>query len=302
MGYDNFLSGVTNKTNKILYSNILSKVEQYNKPLESWTVEDVDRYLSDLSSTSLNTIQKHLLSLRKLYKYISKTNDDISPSKTLWEFIDFDKLRSIILTKEDYIYIRNSLDIVYGGETINLRDKVIFELAWSTLTSEEIRLLKENDIEEISRDLVILHLSNRKVNIDDPVVVKDIRNLKNEMNYYIFWNNGKILKYSYKESSFLIKPIAIRLDKARMDIASLSIIFMQIMKRTSFDISRKSIDFDGVDHILNLKKISLEAIRRSKIIYLLSMDVTLETIKQLLDKNQQSDIVWLRKMAKKIYG
>jgi hypothetical protein len=78
---------------------------------------------------------------------------------------------------------------------------------------------------------------------------------------------------------------------------------MQIMKKLSFDITRKSRDFDGREHDLNIEKINLESIRRSKIIYMLSIkNSTIDIVRQLLDKSQQNDIVWLNKIAKKIYG
>lgn len=308
MNFENFLDKVRNKQDLTLYSHIITQIEKYEKPLGEWNEEDVDRYLTDLHSTSVNSLQRYFLLLSNLHKYHCQNNNipykKLKASSSISNFLDYDKSRSTIITLDDFEFIRKELDFLYDYETVNVRDKLIFELAWETLTSEEIKTLKENSVEEISEDLVILHLPHRKVNINDREIIRDIKTVKHKESTYIsIQQSGRVLRYSYKDSPYLIKPVRIRSDSSRQDIANLGIVFMQIMKKLSFDITRKSRDFDGREHDLNIEKINLESIRRSKIIYMLSIkNSTIDIVRQLLDKSQQNDIAWLNKIAKKIYG
>jgi len=87
-------------------------------------------------------------------------------------------------------------------------------------------------------------------------------------------------------------------------IKSISIVFKQTMKRTTMDIgTKKSKDWDGTEHEIDIESLSLEDVRRSKIIYLLSKEYyTVEMVKQMLDKTQSNDILWMNRLAKIIYG
>ncbi len=300
MKYDEFSSIF----DKATYDSIINSIQDYDTPIWEWTEKEMDKYLHDLESVSLNTIQKYYGYVKQIYRYFNKNGKELKASKRLWEYIDMEKLRKITITHEDYKFIRNELDIYYSGQVINVRDKLMFELAWETLTSEEIKGLKENDVEEISADLIRLHLPTRIVNINDPVVIQDIKVVKHyEREYFVFRKNGSVLNYDYKESPHLIKPIAIRLDRKKFDISNLSIIFIRIMKRLSDNVTRKSRDASGQEYSLELDKIGLEGTRRSKVVYLLSFKgSTIEAVKQILGKSQQSHIVWLNKLSKKIYG
>ncbi len=90
----------------------------------------------------------------------------------------------------------------------------------------------------------------------------------NEYDYYREDKRGKILIYSYVSTDNLIKPVAIRSDNKQDVIKNISITLKSIMLKTSLNVGRKSKDWDGTEHDLEIEHLTIENIRRSRIIYL----------------------------------
>jgi site-specific recombinase XerD len=304
--YDELIEKTTKVRDKLLYKNLLKRIDDYGKKIIDWDSSDLDAFLYSLHSTSLTSLQKQLYFIRQIHKYTcEKKNIEytmLTVNKELFDYIDYKKLRSQIITYDDYKFIRNELDFLYDGEYRNVRDKVIFELAWEGLTASEIKNLKYNDIEFVENKIK-LNLKNKTLWIHDPVVVQDIKKCMNEYDYYREDKRGKILIYSYVSTDNLIKPVAIRSDNKQDVIKNISITLKSIMLKTSLNVGRKSKDWDGTEHDLEIEHLTIENIRRSRIIYLISQKhLTIEMISKFFGKKTYLDFYWLKKVSERIYG
>jgi hypothetical protein len=84
---------------------------------------------------------------------------------------------------------------------------------------------------------------------------------------------------------------------------SITMMFNKIADKLSFDVGRKSKDWDGKEHNLDIEALSLQNIRRSKIIYLLQFKhLNPQGVQEILDKNQFVDLAWLTQISRQIYG
>jgi len=302
--YDELLAEFAN--NEHMYLHFKKLILDIDKDITEWNKSDVNNFLFGLRSTSQNSLNRYLRSLRYIHEYSCKKKNipytPLKPSFTIKTYIDYPKLRSQIITYEDYIFIRNELDFYLDGELRNVRDKVIFELAWEGLSATEIKHLKETDIEFID-DKIKIQLQKRVIWITDPIVVLDIKRCLNEIQYYQINSTGVIKKYNYKPTKYLIKPIEIRSDMFYKQTAEVTMIFGKIVKKLSLDIGRKSKDWDGTEHDLDIEALTIKNIRRSKMIYLLQFKyITAKGIQEIFGKRQWKDISWLTEISRKVYG
>lgn len=298
--YNDFLKD-KNKKDVALYRTIIYLINKSNKNIKQWDEKDLENLLINLDSPSVTSLYKYYLYFKNLYKHYTSKNIEVP--KAMAEYINYEKLREEIITYNDYKNILNDLEPMYLGEIVNKRDKVLFELAWLGLTSKEIQFLKEDDVEVINNNKVIIHLEDREMIVNDEELIKDLKDVKNERLYYRFDSEIRVLKYSYKDSPYLIKPISIRNDRATTNIYNLAIIFRQIAKRLSLDCNYVSKNHDNTVRKINIEALNLENIRRSKIIwYIGNTDYSLEEIKDIFGKKKIDDLRWLEKIAYEIYG
>ena len=145
---------------------IVSKEEEIGITVIKWDTENVEDFLKDLKSISPGFVNRSFTFLRNFVSFIgSKEKIEVPEYKLefgkLYDFIDYNKLLSTIITYKQYRHIRDQF-------RLNLRDKVIFELAWNLLTKEEIKYLKNEDIKfskskETGLEIVLLKISDTKV-------------------------------------------------------------------------------------------------------------------------------------------
>lgn len=305
--YEELLNTFKRKEETWVCEALIKKIEEHDKPLAEWTTTDFDYFFKSLGLISRNSVLKYLDIVRKIYKYVcEKENvkcEGMHLSEPAIKYIDYKKLRSTIITREDYKFIRDELDFLYDGKLRNVRDKVIFELAWETLSARDIRNLKVNDITKHGEKIKI-QLKNRVIWIDDPIVIKDIELCKNEYEHYDIDKRGYCRVYNYKISDYLIKPVDTRTG-ANEDgrVINMSIIWKTIAKHLSVDIGYKSRDYDGTEHVLDLEYLTIEGVKRSRILELLHQKhITPQIIQSILGKSQYIDIKWLQEISNRIYG
>ncbi|WP_353894497.1 hypothetical protein PRVXH_001305 [Proteinivorax hydrogeniformans] len=61
----------------------------------------------------------------------------------MYDLIDEKKLNESILSLDQYKHIKHQLTVFNNGTKGNIRDKLVFELAWQGLSNDEIKLIKE---------------------------------------------------------------------------------------------------------------------------------------------------------------
>lgn len=306
--YNKFLENEKSESKRATYREMVEKIKKINPSIEEWTEKEVDEFLYSYEATSVNSLQKYYQFLNHIYQFCCKEkgcnpSNHFKASKILKEYLSYERLRETIITPDDFNFLRNEILLRYGDEDVNYRDKLIFELAWLTLTSKDILNLKEKDIEVFDNKAKI-NLSDRIVWVDDPVIMEDIKKTINERIYYNFKSDGRLFKYSYRFTPYLIKPINTRPDYTNEKIGNLPVVFKSIMKRLSVNaIKRFSKDADGTEHALDVSKFSIATVRRSGIIALMSGDVlSVNQVSKILGKKQQADMAWMKPIARRIYG
>jgi hypothetical protein len=283
---------------------ILKTEEKINKNIKKWNESDIETYLSGFKCISPPSMHLKLNTLRNFADYISTKTKRAKVCYDVEKFSaiknsKFEDLLPVTLSYEQYKIIKEQLIAEEMGKTFNTRDKLMFELAWYGLSHTEIQMLKENDVKFFEGEYgeyVVLKLQNREIEIQENEVIKDIKNTMIE-DIYISHTQGGTKRYKYKDTEYLLKPISVGAGKSSEYIAQPSLALQNVFKNIS-----KPIICDGID----VEKLTLEHIRRSKIIYLLSMKdtkgYTVAKIKKIMNIHSTSNIYWLRHVVKLKYG
>jgi hypothetical protein len=99
----------------------------------------------------------------------------------------------------------------------------------------------------------------------------------------------------YKDSDYLLKPIQVGKSKSKKEnyITNPSLTLQSVFNNDINWVTCKDVD---------IERLSLEDIRRSKIIYLLAdKNFTMEKIAKLFGLQSESNLYWLQRVANKKY-
>ena len=293
-----FLENNITEREQQLYSSIVDKLEQVNRPITKWDNYDLDRFVDGLHSTSANTITKKFQYIKNIYKFIcEKENKEV---KNLYlisapkKYIDKEKFHESILTEQQYSHLRKLLTVTdINGKEYNYRDKVLVELAWEGLTSDEIKNLKINDIDfEDRKEGKIAHikLEDREVMIVDIETVDDIIRTIQQNEYYVFPSNKRKAQYmKMRETEYLIRAVGTNVGK-KDTVANPSNLLRNVLIKDELTDSILGVD---------LGRIGLEDIRRSRAINMLQNGVSNEEVGEFMGKKTICDIYWLEEIALK---
>jgi hypothetical protein len=289
-----------------IIKDIIEIEEETKVKLLDWEDTEVIKFLKRAGAVSPQSLNKRMVVLRKFADFICKKEkiakrEYIMEDGMFMKLIDREQLNSVTLNYEQYMDIKKQLDMTDGGEKINIRDKVIFELAWASLTNDEIRSIKEENIEFVQSDngwdVAILNLEGKTIRIEDPEVVNDIKLCLKELYCVRVAKDGRTKKTYYKDSEYLIKPINVGAgaasSKTYLDNPHLAL--QRVLR--SGDIVCKGID---------VEKLTLADIRRSRLIYLLSPEneefFNYATIAGLYNLKRVEALKWYKEIAKEKYG
>lgn len=298
-----------NEENKLTVSDIdriIEKEEVFGVECIDWDKNGMylELYLKSFHSISSNALSKAMANLREFTRFIcDKEGITEYPDFKLQvgridKLIDNDKLMSIIINWEEYKRIIDQLE-----SKGDIRSKVIVELAWLLLTTDEIQNLKKSDVEFSTSDetglpIVILHLGDKRVTVEDPEVVKDIDKCLRTIFYYIKAEDGKDKTMEFKDVEYLIRPVKAGKHKQGEEdnISNPSNALQKALKT-------QKITCPGID-ILSM---NIENIRRSKIIFLLAPEnadyLDKDIIMQMLGSgNVESQLSKYAKNALMKYG
>jgi len=293
-----------NNKGKII-KNIIETEEESKVELLKWEDTEVATFLKKAGSPSPQTLNKHMVVLRKFADFICKKTKRpkrkyVMEDGVFMQLINKKQLMSVTINYDQYMIIKNQLAITsLDNSEINLRDKVIFELAWEGLTSEEIKLIKEDDIEFIQSDdgdeIVIIDTDGGKiVRIEDPEVSNDIKLCLKEKFNTITDINSISKTMPYKDSEYLIKPIKVGRPSSKTYLDNPHLALHHVLKSGGF--ACPGIDVD---------KLTLSDIRRSRLIYLLAPEneefFNFETVASLYNLKRSESLRWFKEIAKEKY-
>ncbi|MBU3186595.1 hypothetical protein [Clostridium estertheticum] len=284
--------------------NIVDTEKEEKMDLLNWGDKEIAVYLKRSDAISPKTLAKHMSVLRKFANFICK-KEKIEPREYLMEdgvymqLIDRKHLDAVTIDYDQYMDIKNQLDMTEDGEKVNLRDKVIFELAWVGLTNEEIKFIKNENINfEMSEndwEIIILSLENKTIRIEDQEVVQDIKLCMKETYCVRTAKDGRTKKTFYKDSEYLIKPINVGRFSTKTYMNNPHLALQRVLQNGDFVCP-------GID----VENLTLSDIRRSKLIYLLApMNedfFSVETIAGLYNLKGPSALFWFKKVAIDKYG
>ncbi|MBZ9622898.1 hypothetical protein G9F71_008530 [Clostridium sp. FP2] len=282
----------------IIETEIETKIE-----LLDWEDAEIATFLKKAGSVSPQGLNKSMVILRKFADFICKKKklairEYIMEDGVLLSLIDKEQLLTTTINYDQYLTIRSQLDMTEGGMKVNLRDKVIFELAWEGLLNDEIRAIKEGNIEFVQSEngweIAIINLENKVFRIEDPSVAEDIKLCLKELSCIRTTKDGRTKKTLYKDSEYLIKPVNVGRvsDKTYLNNPHLA---LQRALRAS-DILCKGI---------NVKDLTLADIRRSRLIYLLAPEneefFNFETVAAIYNLKRPEALRWYKKIAEEKY-
>lgn len=300
---DEFAKG--NKDLKYIAEAIIRFEKQLNKEIYDWREDDILSYLKHFKSISPVSLNMYLVSLRNFSDYICKKENMVGRvfelnENNIIDCIDVDALLSVTISYDQYNHIKEQLTLINDE---NVRDKLLFELAWVGLSNEEIKLIKETDItfqkSDLGWDVAIIKINDTKtVTIEDPEVVEDIKKVLKETTYIVETHDGRIKKVSYRDSEYLLKPINVGRGKKETYINNPGITLRNLFQQDKP--KANIITCPGID----IFKLSIEDIKRSKMIYLLSNEEYFdnELIQVIFDLKNDSNLYWLKKIAKLKYA
>jgi len=291
------------KTNFIL-DNIQSAQEIIGKTFLEWDQkEDIALYLSLFGASSPRSLYFYFAVLKRFAEFVSEEIGQLPPKYKMpnlqdENILNYNNLAKKTLTYQQYIHIKNQLTILKNGVEANIRDKVIFELAWAGLTNEEIKLLKEENItfiyNELGLEVAILEMKNRVQRIEDLELIDDIKKCMKEKFYYVETKSGVMKKMSYREVPYLIKPVKIGIPKKEGYLNNPGLALQKTFRG-------QGIICEGID----MDYLSLEDVRRSKLIYLLAPQnekyFDLETVRGIFNLKTTDSLKWLKDVAKEKY-
>lgn len=286
---------------KETYRNLFNKLSNINKFIADWENEDLDNFIKNTGSISVNAVSKYLYFIREIYEFVcreeGKQAKHIFLSCDLQEYIDLDQLLKVTLTERQYKLLKPNMTVFMPEGERNYRDKVLLELAWEGLTNQEIKHLKIDDIDiymEYGRIRIRLNLGKRTMFITDEELIYNIKKCIGEEKYWLVQKN-RAYEINYKQTPNLIKPVAMR-QSNKNEVANPSMLLNGVLRKLE-DEGGLQEDFSCTD----LNKISLEDIRRSRIIHEFKDPLTtIDDIKEMFGKRNESDLYWIQEVAQHI--
>lgn len=285
-----------NITEKETFDNLFNKLEKYDTHLIEWDNQNLEEFIKNLSSVSVNSINKYLNFIRDFYKFVCK-QENIQPKelkleKDLKYYIDFEELMRRTINQNHYKMILNLLTVDSDGYCYNYRDACILVLAWSAhCTNTEIKNLMKSDIKFYTlreREVCRINLKNRFEIIEDVDEIEIIKKTITQDRYFVAGSDKKKDHFlDLKSTPALIRPVATR-QSDKKTVANPS------------EILRKSMAKVGQLPGTNIlpEELSLEDIVRSKKIMLLRREnIDTNDIKNIFGKTSECDIYWLSSIA-----
>lgn len=263
--------------------------------ITDWKVKDYNDCMKAQGSKSESNIYKYNCNMEHFYKWCCRAYD-IKPSLMYlscgngW-YVDEQGLMAITISREDYEIIRRLLvEYDFKGCEVNTRNKLIFELAWETLTAEEIRDLKDTDV-SFWNGYCRLKLKSREVRIEDAEIIRDLEITIQQSRYYRSHATRPRGSYvDYVEAPYVIRAAC---TNANDSYDARIVNPFQVIKKRLRNVT-KSI----LPHV-NMDELCIEAIRRSRIIYEFQQNpaFTPQEMAQSLGKESFADLCWLRSTA-----
>jgi len=310
MNYEQIKEELLNSTSKPSefrrIFNVLQNLELENKITEL-TNNDIDEILFAFHSKSKSSVTKNFSMIRRIYRYFCNkkgvTPKTLKPNLDYNDYIDEEALRSVTIDPYYYNIIKSQLTILRDGKLCNFRDKLLFELPWVLgLSNREIKFLRKDDIKFINehgKERCIIKIKGRSSKIlreedaGDYEVMEDIKKTLEETQHFMEDKNDLMKEQKLKDTPYLIRAIASNKSNSNY-ISNPSCTLQRILVANEVNIPD--------DKIINIEQLTIEDIRRSKIMYCFAKKgYTFERVREEFGKKTDCDLYWLRDKALQFY-
>lgn len=292
-----FVNIPNNQKYKFLVNTVILKEKEFQKNSYEWNKGHISKYLKSFNSASPASINKYMSGLRSIVKFICQNenrnfNTDFNiGNEHLINCIDKEKILSVTINRNEYEFIKNKLILSKG---INVRDKLLFELAWEGLSADELKYLKHSDIIFNKNKSKAIIQAERKHIIDDKEIIEDIWNCMEEKEYIVKTLTGsnitRVLQYNWGE--YLFKPVRVGMNK----IKKFYLTNPSTTLKNAFKIN--DIECKGIDML----HLSIENIRRSRIIESINNGYDFDDIVSKFNINNSVSLYWLKHICKLKYN
>jgi hypothetical protein len=292
-------------------NKILETEKETNIDVMNWDECEIMVYLKSFKAESPVTLNHKMNILRKFGKFKATVNDLQMRNfklldNMLVDCIDLNGLLSVTINPDEYETIRKQLVLknetgifeLKPGQQYNVRDVLLFELAWQGLTNEDIRELKIKYIDfqkdTNGKEIVLLNYPDKSIRIEDKQLVQDIKKVIDERIYVVHYQDQPYKLIQYRDSDYLIKPVALGPISKIPYVRNPDLTLKNILNRAYNPVKCPEIDVDNLN---------IEDIRRSKFAYILTLsdDYDLDLIATLYNLKSTSSLYWIRYLASKKY-
>lgn len=291
---DNFLKS-GRATEKETYITLFNKLEDYNKFILQWEDEDLGEFIKKLESISVNSVNKIMQFIREFHKFVAEQegveHKKLELLRDPKHYINFNKLLEVTITENQYNTLRRLLTIDSGDISFNYRDAAILVLAWNSCTNTEIKNLMKDDIKFYKlagQEKCEIRLKTRYIIIDDKEEINIIKKTLKEFKYFITGSDKKKEHFvDLRDTNALIRPVQTR-QSEKETCANPSEILGKVFEKLE--------TIPGTN--INLYSMSIESIKRSRIINLLrKKNVNTNDIKNMFSKGSSCDLYWLEQIS-----
>lgn len=310
-----FLALDKNKESKAVVNKIIEEEIILDMDCVNWGLNQIEDFLKSFKCISSNSLSIKYSVFKNYVNFICGKEGILRKNIQmnmgyLQQLVDYDTLMLQTINFQQYKHIINQLKL-------NVRDKLICELGWERMTSDEISQIKKEDITFKTMkgsylEIAFINTQNGKLpyKIEDPETVEDIKKCIEEKYYYVTTkkniktNKCVNKRNTFKESDYLIKPTDIGAKRKEEEGEKQEQFLANPNYALHQAIVARGVTCEGID----VNALNIESFRRSRIICMLAPEneeyFTKGQIKIMcgIDENSNAVISWYSKLAKMKYS
>lgn len=301
-----FMTSIGNPTlDTSIVKGLISYADSIGIPIVKWDKQTLFDWLKSIHAVSVISFYNRLAIFERYAKYLTDKAGlpalEIKiESSEMFDILDIELLLKNTITNEQYQKLLEKMKSLQFADdfAFDIRDRVIFELAWLGLTSSEIKYLKTSDITFSSNNgcaIMIVKTADNEFVAMDVQLLNDIRECIMTNEYVVITRAGVRKTYELLSSDYLIRPIKVgRIAESLGTLANPALSLHDALVKNK-------ITCDDID----VENLTIENIKRSKIIYMLSIDHgsknDIRYVAEVYDIKHEMMLYTLKKLSKMKY-
>lgn len=239
-------------------NKIIEFEEQKQISILEWNEDIFKEFMLSIESKGQSFLFRAKKCLNDFMAFIAEKEGVIAPIFTVLDgemvnYIAQDEVLEVTISFDDY---KNIIP-----QIINVRDRVLVELGWLPMQADDIQHLKVTDIESIYKDEIVvaltLHGKSKDYIVEDNNIIKDIQECVRCTEYIDSTKNSVPKIYALRDTPYLLKTVNVgRSSESK---------YLKYPYK-ALHAALSDVKISGV----NIKDLTFDDLKRSKIVYLLS--------------------------------